>query len=355
MAGDHKLPFEKPISELRDKITTLKTLAENNGMDFSEEILRLEERCKQLEEELYSELTPAQKMHMARHHQRPTSLDFIQAVFTDFIELHGDRLYADDLAIVGGLAKFNGIPVTVIGHQRGKDTRDNIARFFGSPHPEGFRKALRLMQQANKFNRPIITFIDTKGAYPGNTAEERGQSEAIARNLREMAGFGVPVICIVIGEGGSGGALGLGVGNRVLMLENAIYSVISPNGAASILWKDASKADEAAEAMKITADDLLKFEVIEEIIAEPQGGAHRDLEFTVEQLKEKLWKHLQELLPMTSEQLIEDRYNKFRKIGQFRIAEKPSAPAALTEETDKQPELSTEGEKSDVITESAQV
>jgi len=322
MAGE--LPFEKPLVDLRQKITELKGLSEEKGIDFSEEILRLEHKCKQMEDELYSELTPAQKMHMARHHQRPTSLDFIQTVFTDFIELHGDRLFADDLAIVGGLAKINGVPVTVIGHQRGKDTRENIARFFGSPHPEGFRKALRFMEQANKFKRPIITFIDTKGAYPGNTAEERGQSEAIARNLREMAGFGVPIICIVIGEGGSGGALALGVGNRVLMLENAIYSVISPNGAASILWKDASKADIAAEAMKITAKDLLEFGVIEDIVPEPRGGAHRDLDFQAEQLKEKLWHHLQELMLLSPEQLIEDRYNKFRKIGPYQIAEEQS-------------------------------
>ncbi|RCW42675.1 acetyl-CoA carboxylase carboxyltransferase subunit alpha [Paenibacillus prosopidis] len=327
MAGE--LPFEKPLNDLRQKITELKSLSVEKGIDFSEEILGLEQRCKQLEDELYSELTPAQKMHMARHHQRPTSLDYIQTVFTDFMELHGDRLFADDLAIVGGLAKLNGIPVTVIGHQRGKDTRENIARFFGSPHPEGFRKALRFMEQANKFKRPIITFIDTKGAYPGNTAEERGQSEAIARNLREMAGFGVPIICVVIGEGGSGGALALGVGNRVLMLENAIYSVISPNGAASILWKDASKADQAAEAMKITAKDLLEFGVIEDIIAEPQGGAHKDLAFQAEQIKEKLWHHLQELLPLNEHQLIEDRYNKFRKVGQYKIAEQHSLEAPI--------------------------
>ncbi|MFD1957607.1 acetyl-CoA carboxylase carboxyltransferase subunit alpha [Paenibacillus thailandensis] len=330
MAGE--LPFEKPLVELKEKIKTLRKLAEDNGMDFSEEIARLEERCKQLEQEMYSELTAAQKMHMARHHQRPTSLDFINAIFTDFMEMHGDRLFADDLAIVGGLAKLNGMPVTVIGHQRGKDMKDNIARFFGSPHPEGFRKALRLMQQANKFNRPIITFIDTKGAYPGNAAEERGQAEAIARNLREMAGFGVPIVCVVIGEGGSGGALALGVGNRVLMLENAIYSAISPNGAASILWKDASRADEAAEAMKITAPDLLRFGVIEEIIKEPQGGAHRDLAFQSEQIKEALWRHLQELLKLSPAELIHDRYEKFRKVGQFRAADKP----AVTDEAQGQ-------------------
>ncbi|WP_036585681.1 acetyl-CoA carboxylase carboxyltransferase subunit alpha [Paenibacillus darwinianus] len=319
MAGG--LEFEKPLLELRKKIDELKQFGQEKGIDFSDEVLRLEERYKQLEEELYSELTPAQKMHLARHHQRPTSLDFIGEVFTDFIELHGDRLFADDLAIVGGLAKLNGVPVTVIGHQRGKDTKDNIARFFGSPHPEGFRKALRLMQQANKFKRPIITFIDTKGAYPGNTAEERGQSEAIARNLREMATFGVPVVCVVIGEGGSGGALALGVGNRILMLENAIYSVISPNGAASILWKDASKADQAAEAMKITAKDLKAFGIVEEIIPEPQGGAHRDLVQQAEAIRDALSRHVGELSALSSEMLIEDRYRKFRQIGVFATAQ----------------------------------
>ncbi|MBW7477027.1 acetyl-CoA carboxylase carboxyltransferase subunit alpha [Paenibacillus oenotherae] len=319
MAGE--LPFEKPLSDLRLKIDELKKLGQESGIDFTDEISRLEQRCNQLQEELYNELSPAQKMHLARHHGRPTSLDYIGAIFTDFIELHGDRLFADDLAIVGGLAKLNGVPVTVIGHQRGKDTKDNIARFFGSPHPEGFRKALRLMQQANKFGRPIVTFIDTKGAYPGNTAEERGQSEAIARNLREMAVFGVPIICVVIGEGGSGGALALGVGNRVLMLENAIYSVISPNGAASILWKDASRADEAAAVMRITANDMVDFGIVEEIIAEPQGGAHRDLAAQSETIKEAVWRHLQQLSKFTPEQLITDRYDKFRRIGKFREPE----------------------------------
>ncbi|MBO7748397.1 acetyl-CoA carboxylase carboxyltransferase subunit alpha [Paenibacillus sp. MWE-103] len=326
MAGE--LPFEKPLNELQKKIEELKKFGQESGIDFSDEIARLEERCKQLQEDLYNELTPAQKMHLARHHGRPTSLDFIGEIFTDFIELHGDRLFADDLAIVGGLAKLNGVPVTVIGHQRGKDTKDNIARFFGSPHPEGFRKALRLMQQANKFGRPIVTFIDTKGAYPGNTAEERGQSEAIARNLREMATFGVPIICVVIGEGGSGGALALGVGNRVLMLENAIYSAISPNGAASILWKDAGRADEAAAVMKITAGDLLGFGIIEEIIEEPQGGAHRDLAAQSESIKEAVWRHLTELSRMTPDELITDRYNKFRKVGAYRTP----APAAQAPE-----------------------
>ncbi|KJD42897.1 acetyl-CoA carboxylase carboxyltransferase subunit alpha [Paenibacillus terrae] len=315
MAGE--LPYEKPLVEMRQKIEELKQFGQDKQIDFTDEINRLEERYLQMEEEIYTNITAPQKMHVARHHQRPTSLDLIGQVFTDFIELHGDRLYGDDLAVVGGIAKLNGIPVTVIGQQRGKDTKDNIARFFGSAHPEGFRKGLRLMQQANKFKRPIITFIDTKGAYPGNTAEERGQSEAIARNLREMAKLSVPVICVVIGEGGSGGALAFAVGNRVLMLEHAIYSAISPNGAASILWKDASKADQAAEAMKITANDLLRMEVIEDIVPEPKGGAHRNYEVTAAAIKESLERHLADLLNMNCDELREDRYQKFRKIGQY--------------------------------------
>ncbi|AET59981.1 acetyl-CoA carboxylase carboxyltransferase subunit alpha [Paenibacillus terrae] len=315
MAGE--LPYEKPLVEMRQKIEELKQFGQDKQIDFTDEINRLEERYLQMEEEIYANISAPQKMHVARHHQRPTSLDLIGQVFTDFIELHGDRLYGDDLAVVGGIAKLNGIPVTVIGQQRGKDTKDNIARFFGSAHPEGFRKGLRLMQQADKFKRPIITFIDTKGAYPGNTAEERGQSEAIARNLREMAKLSVPVICVVIGEGGSGGALAFAVGNRVLMLEHAIYSAISPNGAASILWKDASKADQAAEAMKITADDLLRMKVIEDIVPEPKGGAHRNYEVTAAAIKESLERHLADLLHMNCDELREDRYQKFRKIGQY--------------------------------------
>lgn len=315
MAGE--LPYEAPLTEMRKKIEELQQFGLEKGIDFTEEVNRLEERYAKLEEEVYSSITAPQKMHIARHHQRPTSLDLISLIFTDFIELHGDRLFGDDLAVVGGLAKLGGRPVTVIGQQRGKDTKDNIARFFGSAHPEGFRKALRLMRQADKFGRPIITFIDTKGAYPGKTAEERGQSEAIARNLFEMAKLSVPVICVVIGEGGSGGALAMAVGNRVLMLEHAIYSVISPNGAASILWKDASKADQAAEAMKITAQDLIEMEVIEAIVPEPKGGAHRDYEATAESIKFMIEQHLAELISMTGEELRQDRYSKFRKIGKF--------------------------------------
>ncbi|MDO3408850.1 acetyl-CoA carboxylase carboxyltransferase subunit alpha [Saccharibacillus sp. CPCC 101409] len=315
MAGE--LAFEQPLVELRKKIDELKQFGQEKGIDFGEEIARLEERHAQLQEEIYNNVSPAQKMHLARHHQRPTTLDLLPYIFTDFVELHGDRMFGDDMAIVGGLARFGERPVTVIGHQRGKDTKENIARFFGSPHPEGYRKAQRLMRQAEKFGRPIITFIDTKGAYPGNTAEERGQSEAIARSMLDMAMLKVPVICIVIGEGGSGGAIALGLGNRVLMLENAIYSVISPNGAASILWKDASKADQAAEAMKITAADLLEFEVIEEIIPEPKGGAHRDYEATGLAIRDVLERQLGEIGGLSAETLISERYEKFRKIGRF--------------------------------------
>jgi len=312
-----ELAFEQPLVELRSKIEELRRFGEDKGIDFNDEIKRLEERYIALEEELYSSMTASQKMQIARHPARPTTMDYINAIFTDFVELHGDRVYGDDLAIVGGLAKINGVPVTIVGHQKGKDTKDNIARNFGCPHPEGYRKALRLMQQADKFNRPIITFIDTKGAFPGNAAEERGQGQAIALNLMEMASFRVPIIAVVIGEGGSGGALALGVGNRVLMLENAIYSVISPEGAASIIYRDASKSLLAAEAMKITADHILELGVIDGIIPEPKGGAHKDPIHQAESIKTALWEHLQLLLGMSEEQLKEDRYDKFREIGRF--------------------------------------
>jgi acetyl-CoA carboxylase carboxyl transferase subunit alpha len=315
MAGD--LPFERPLEELRAKIEELRKFGTDKEIDFSDEISRLEERQKRLEEEIYTNLTAEHRMQLARHPMRPTTLDYIQSIFNDFIELHGDRSYGDDLAIVGGIARLNDIPVTVVGHQKGKGTKDNIARNFGMPHPEGFRKGLRLMQQANKFGRPIITFIDTPGAYPGGAAEERGQAEAIARNLLEMSGFTVPIICVVIGEGGSGGALALGVGNRVLMLENAIYSVSSPEAAASILYKDASQSLKAAEAMKITAEHIKALGVAEEIIPEPRGGSHRDLNQQAESIKEVLVKHLRELRQMDGNGLKEDRYQKFRKIGQF--------------------------------------
>ncbi len=311
------MSFEQPLTELRSKIDELKRFGEEKKIDFTDEIRRLEERYAELQQELYSTMSASEKMQLARHPQRPTTIDYIERIFTDFVELHGDRLYGDDLAIIGGVAKLDGLPVTVVGHQKGKDTKDNIARNFGSPHPEGFRKALRLMKQADKFGRPVITFIDTKGAFPGNAAEERGQGEAIARNLLVMAGLRVPVVCVVIGEGGSGGALALGVGNRVLMLENAIYSVISPEGAASILYNDASKSLQAAEAMKITAKDIAELGVIDSIVPEPQGGAHRDLELQSANIKAAVLEHMQPLLAMSEEELKEDRYLKFRQIGRY--------------------------------------
>lgn len=315
MAGE--MPFEQPLVELRAKIDELRQFSRERDIDFSDEITRLEARYAKLEAEIYDNLSAPQKMQIARLAGRPTALDYIQRIFGDFMELHGDRLFGDDLAIVGGIAKLDGIPVTVVGHQKGKDTKENILRNFGMPHPEGFRKALRLMRQADKFGRPIITFIDTPGAYPGNAAEERGQSEAIARNLMEMAGFRVPIVCVVIGEGGSGGALALGVGNRVLMLENAIYSVISPNGAASILWKDASLADKAAETMRITANDMVELGVAEEIIPEPKGGAHKDPDWQAEQVKAAIVRHLEPLLSLSGDELRQARFEKFRQIGEF--------------------------------------
>lgn len=315
MAGE--LNFEQPLVELRSKIEELERFGKEKGIDFTEEIARLEERYAKLEEEIYSNLSASEKLLIARHAQRPTTLDYVQEIIDDFIELHGDRLYGDDLAIIGGIGKLSDIPVTVVGHQKGKDTKDNIARNFGMPHPEGFRKGLRLMRQANKFRRPIITFIDTPGAFPGGAAEERGQAEAIARNLIEMANFRVPIICVIIGEGGSGGALALGVGNRILMLENAVYSVSSPEAAASILYKDAQQSKKAAEAMKITANHIYELGVADGIIPEPRGGAHRDLKQQAANIKAALETHLEQLLKMSEEQLLEDRYNKYRTIGKF--------------------------------------
>ncbi|MCM3611467.1 acetyl-CoA carboxylase carboxyl transferase subunit alpha [Planococcus sp. MERTA32b] len=311
------LPFEEPLIQLRKKIIELKEYTENAEVDLSAEITSLETRLEKLEIDIYEDMKPWDRVQVARHPNRPTTLDYLPHVFDDFIELHGDRLYGDDEAIVGGIASFQGQPVTVIGHQRGKDTKENVRRNFGMPHPEGYRKALRLMKQAEKFRRPIICLIDTKGAYPGKAAEERGQSEAIARNLVEMAGLEVPVISIVIGEGGSGGALALGVGNHILMLENSTFSVISPEGAASILWKDSALAQTAAEAMKITAPDLLEMGIIERMIPEIRGGAHHDPLKQAALLSEAIEKSLGELNPLDAEALIDQRYNKFKAIGVF--------------------------------------
>ncbi len=311
------LPFEEPLVQLRSKITELKELSSDAEVDLTKEIDQLENRFTNLEKDIYHNLQPWDRVQIARHPERPTTLEYIHELFKDFIEFHGDRNFGDDEAIVGGIASFEGTPITIIGHQRGKDTKENIRRNFGMPHPEGYRKALRLMKQAEKFKRPIICFIDTKGAYPGKAAEERGQSEAIARNLLEMAGLKVPIISVVIGEGGSGGALALGVANHVHMLENSTYSVISPEGAASILWKDASLAQKAAEAMKITAPNLKEGEIIEEIVPEVLGGAHKDVKTQAHYLKDVLLKSLKELQSLSEDELIEQRYNKFRKIGVY--------------------------------------
>lgn len=311
------MAFEEPVVKLREKIVELKTIAMEADVDMSGEIEKLETRLQELEKSVYANMEPWDRVQVARHAERPTTLDYIEHIFEDFIELHGDRTFKDDAAIVGGIASFNGQPVTIIGHQRGKTTKENIRRNFGMPHPEGYRKALRLMKQAEKFNRPIICLIDTKGAYPGKAAEERGQSEAIARNLFEMAGLRVPVISVVIGEGGSGGALALGVANKILMLENSTYSVISPEGAASILWKDATYAKQAAEAMKITAPDLKQLNVIDDIIQEVAGGAHKDILKQAHFMKQALELHLSELVKLTPDELIENRYTKFKNIGQF--------------------------------------
>lgn len=313
----HVLEFEKPVIELRDKIDELKRLTENSEMDLSDEIVKLEKRLENLETDVYDRMQPWDRVQMARHPERPTTLDYIEHLFSGFLELHGDRLYGDDEAIVSGIAKYKGKPVTVIGHQRGKDTKENIRRNFGMPHPEGYRKALRLMKQAEKFNRPIITFIDTKGAYPGKAAEERGQSEAIARNLLEMGGITVPIICIVIGEGGSGGALGLGIGDRIFMLENSTYSVISPEGAASILWKDAAYAQKAAESMKITAYDLERLGIVDSVIPEIRGGAHRDIAAQANHIDEVISNALRELLSLDESQLLEGRFDKYKNIGEY--------------------------------------
>lgn len=311
------LPFEKPLMELREKIDELKKFMQEKEIDLTDEIETLESKAAKLENEIYNNLTTWQKIQIARHASRPTTLHYIRTIFTNFIELHGDRYFGDDSAIVGGIAKLEGIPVTVIGHERGTDIKDKIARNFGLPHPEGYRKALRLMKQADKFNRPIICFIDTQGAHPGIEAEERGQSEAIARNLREMAGLHVPIICVVTGEGGSGGALGIGVGNRLLMLEHAYYSVISPEGAAAILWRDASKAQEAAEALKITSSNLKDLGVIDEVIPEPKGGAHRNPMLQSKYIKQAILNHLHPLMSFSPEELVEDRYRKYAQIGKY--------------------------------------
>jgi len=311
------LDFERPIIDLEEKIQELKSLPASKSIDLESEITRLEEKLGQARRDVYQNLTPWQRVQLARHPKRPYTLDYIQAFMTDFIELHGDRLFSDDKALIGGFATFDGTPVMLVGHQKGKDTKENLFRNFGSAHPEGYRKAIRLMQMAAKFKLPVLAFIDTPGAYPGVGAEERGQAQAIAYNLREMATLSVPIVVVVIGEGGSGGALGIGVGDRVLVMENAYYSVISPEGCAAILWKDRAKAPEAAASLKLTARDLLKLEIIDEAVKEPLGGAHRDPAAAAKSLQSAIKKHLRELMALNTKQLLAARQEKFRKMGLF--------------------------------------
>jgi acetyl-CoA carboxylase carboxyl transferase subunit alpha len=311
------LEFEKPVIELEAKIGELKAFTEEKGIDLGEEIEVLQRKLTKLKQKIYGNLTTWQRVQIARHIERPNALDYIEKVFDDFIVLHGDRLYGDDKAVIGGIASFQGKPVTILGHLKGKDTKENIARNFGMPHPEGYRKAMRLMEQADKFGRPVICFIDTPGAYCGLGAEERGQAAAIAESLQMMALLQVPVISVVIGEGGSGGALALGVADHVAMLENSIYSVISPEGAAAILWKDITKAQEAAEALKITAQDLIKLKVIDEIISEPLGGAHKNPEEMAAVLKEAIARKLTELLNLNADELVNRRHEKLRVLGNY--------------------------------------
>ncbi|EPX9365217.1 acetyl-CoA carboxylase carboxyl transferase subunit alpha [Aeromonas veronii] len=310
------LDFEQPIAELQAQIDELKHVSEgNHAVDLKDEIRRLEKKNEELTKKIFGDLGAWQVSQMARHPQRPYTFDYIEHIFTYFDELAGDRAYADDKAIVGGIARLDGEPVMVIGHQKGRETKEKIKRNFGMPRPEGYRKALRLMEMAERFKMPIITFIDTPGAYPGVGAEERGQSEAIARNLKVMAGLTVPVVCTVIGEGGSGGALAIGVGDRVNMLQYSTYSVISPEGCASILWKSADKASVAAEAMGITAQRLKELKLIDHVIDEPLGGAHRDVEKMAKNLKARIKQDLDALRPLDTEQLLEQRYQRLLGYG----------------------------------------
>jgi len=312
MAG---LDFEKPIVDLEKKIEELKGFVSDKNIDLSSEVARLKEKLERLKRDTYANLTAWQRVQLARHPQRPYTLDYISILMTDFVELHGDRVFSDDKAMVCGLARLEGRKIALIGHQKGRDTKENLKRNFGCAHPEGYRKALRVMQLAEKFELPVVIFIDTPGAYPGIGAEERGQSQAIALNLREMIGLATPLIAIVIGEGGSGGALGIGVADKVCVLENAYYSVISPEGCAAILWKDGAKAPEAAEVLKLTGPDLLKMGIIDEVIPEPLGGAHRDPFKTAGDIKETLNRYLKELSKLDKEELLKLRYKKFRAMG----------------------------------------
>ena len=309
------LEFEQPIAELEAKIRELQYVSSDNAMDLEDEINRLQSKLQTKARQIYENLSPWQVVQLARHPQRPYTLDYIQRLFTDFEELHGDRNYGDDKAMVGGIARLDGQPVMVIGHQKGRDTKEKIKRNCGMPRPEGYRKALRLMSMAERFQLPILTFIDTPGAYPGIGAEERGQSEAIAKNLQVMSSLNVPILCTVIGEGGSGGALAIGVGDVTLMMQYSTYSVISPEGCASILWKSAEKAPEAAETLAITSERLAQLGLIDEVVPEPLGGAHRDPEAAANSLKQALNRHLQQLREQTPEQRVEQRYQRLMNYG----------------------------------------
>jgi acetyl-CoA carboxylase carboxyl transferase subunit alpha len=315
--ADACLPFERPIVELEKKINELRA-SSGGEIDLSGEIKSAEKKLEKALKEVFDSLTPWQRVQVARHPLRPYTLDYVRYLTTDFVMLQGDRHFSDDRAIICGFAKWGGeIPVCIVGHQKGRDTKENLLRSFGSAHPEGYRKAIRIMQLSEKFGHPIICFIDTPGAYPGIGAEERGQAEAIAYNLRDMSELTVPILVIVIGEGGSGGALGIGVGDRILVLDNAYYSVISPEGCAAILWKEASRAADAAGALKLTAADLKDLGVIDEIIPEPLGGAHRDFEGTAEKIREAVDRNLEELIKIPRKELPERRYQKFRLMGVF--------------------------------------
>lgn len=316
MAVQHNLEFEKPIVELERKIEELNLLS-REGLDIGADVAALESRVDAMRQEIFSGLSRWQTAQVARHINRPFTLDYIKEIFTDFTELHGDRTFGDDNAIVGGLARLDGQPVMVMGHQKGRDTKEKVFRNFGMPNPEGYRKALRLMKMAEQFRLPLITFVDTPGAYPGIGAEERGQAEAIARNLRDMASLKTAVIVCITGEGGSGGALAIAVGNRVLMLEHSVYSVISPEGCAAILWSDGSKGAQAADALKLTARDIITLGVIDEIVPEPVGGAHRDHATTAANLKAAITRNLSDLAQLSDDELLEDRYRKFRAMSQF--------------------------------------
>jgi acetyl-CoA carboxylase carboxyl transferase subunit alpha len=317
MSAQISLPFEEPISELETKLKELEAFSQEQDIDVSHELQNMKEKIEETRNNIYANLSAWQKVQVARHPNRPYTMDYINAMTTDFVEIHGDRIHRDDRAIIGGFAKIDGRKVMILGSQKGRDTKSNVECNFGCAHPEGYRKALRLMKLADKFGVPIISLIDTKGAYAGLESEERHIAEAIAVNLRESFNIKVPIICVIIGEGGSGGALGIGIGNRILILEHAYYSVISPEGCAAILWKDRAYSDKAAEALKITGPDLIKLKLADEVIPEPKGGAHVDHAEAAAHIKDAVLKHLDELSAMSADEVQQDRYNKFRVMGEF--------------------------------------